>query len=154
MTAPIGGVGASPASSEMGRLARDLHKMEASGRRHLAARFATIGQPLLATARRNAGWSSRIPAAISVKGIANQNTARIGLQLRVSARDAPHARPYEGISQQGTDRYWRHPVFGHDVWVSQQARPYAMPAVLERSDDARRAVLDAYEDAARDAGFR
>jgi hypothetical protein len=56
--------------------------------------------------------------------------------VRVSA-SVPHARPYEGISQQGSTSYFRHPVFGNrENWVSQATRPYAWPAVLGRRDDA------------------
>jgi hypothetical protein len=150
----ISGTGALLGSDQMERLARDLHKMGAAGRRRLTERFARIGQPLLAEARRNAGWSTRIPAAMSVKGTANQGSGRIGIQLRVSVAQAPHARAYEGLSQQGSDAYFRHPVYGGDTWVSQKTRPYAVRALVAQGPRAREAILAAYEDAAREAGFR
>jgi hypothetical protein len=150
----LSGTGPALNSEQMAQLARDLHKMEAAGRRRLKAEFTRLGQPVLAAARRNASWSSRIPGALSVRGIANQNSARIGIELRVSVSKAPHARAFEGISQQGSDAYFRHPVYGHDRWVSQKTRPYMVKAVVQHGDDARRAVLDAYESAAKDAGFR
>src|SRR3982751_4369573 len=96
----VGGVSAPPrgGAAAMEQLARDLHKMGAGGRRRLQERFRSLGQPVLARARANAGWSTRIPAAMSVKGVANQSSVRLGIELRVSAAAAPHARAYEGIT--------------------------------------------------------
>jgi hypothetical protein len=135
-------------------LARDLHLLGTAGRRRLKARLQAVGQPVLAQARRNAGWSTRIPSAISVRGIADESRVRFGLALHISAATAPHARAYEGISQQGSTGYFRHPVYGNtDVWVTQTSRPYAWPAVQANAETTRQACLAAYEEAARDAGF-
>jgi hypothetical protein len=135
-------------------LARDLHLLGTAGRRRLKARLQAVGQPVLAQARRNAGWSTRIPSAISVRGIADESRVRFGLALHISAATTPHARAYEGISQQGARGYFRHPVYGGDTWVSQVTRPYAWPAVQANAETTRQACLAAYEEAARDAGFR
>lgn len=140
-------------SVEIQRLARDLHRMGPAGQRALKRRFRGVAQPLLAAARANASWSTRIPGAISVRSVASASSVRIGVQLRSSAKKAPHARPYEGLGQGGV---FRHPVFGRRdaKWVEQKTRPFLYPAVREKGDDAGRALLDAYEDAAREAGFR
>jgi hypothetical protein len=140
-------------SVAVAELARDLHMMGAAGRRRLKDRMITLGQPVLAQARRNAGWSTRIPSAISVRGIADQSRVRFGAELRISVAAAPHARAYEGISNQGGRGYFRHPVYGGDTWVSQLTRPYAMPAVQAHAEATRQACLAAYEEAARDVGF-
>jgi hypothetical protein len=151
----IGPRGGLPGSQEVARMARDLHRMGRAGRGALRKRFRVLASPLLAEARSRASWSSRIPGAISVRTITDENRGRIGLQLRVSAAAAPHARPYEGINMQGNEGYFRHPVYGNtDAWVSQTTRPFAWPAVAAQGPAAREATLAAFEDAAREAGFR
>lgn len=142
-------------AAAMQQLARDLHKMSAAQKRTLRKRFREVAQPLLADARRRASWSTRIPDAISVRAIADEARGRIGVQLRVSVKAAPHARAYEGISDQGNAGYFRHPVYGNpDVWRDQPTRPYAAPAVHAHGRAARVAIEAAAEDAAREAGFR
>ena len=142
-----------PASYQFSALAKDLHRMGPETRRKLGNEFLRIGQAALSDARSRAGaWSSQIPSAISGRATVTAN--RLGFELRVSRR-VPHARPYEGISQQGSTAYFRHPVFGNtEVWRSQKTRPYLWPAVRGREADMRRSVGQAYEDAARECGFR
>ena len=154
MSAPLsqsvgaGGLG----SAQMAQLARDLHRMGPAGRKALRRRMKGVAGPLLADARSRADWSTRIPGAISVRAIADENRGRIGVQLRVSAKKAPHARAYEGLVHPTS---FRHPLFGDpDSWWTQSTRPFAVPAVLAKAEDTKRAVLEAYEDAAREAGFR
>lgn len=149
MTVPLGsstGLG----SAQMAKLARDMHRMGPAGRRALRRRMKELSGPLLADARARASWSTRIPGALSVRPIVRDD--RIGVQLRASAAKAPHARPYEGMVQPDA---FRHPLFGdRDSWWTQKTRPFAVPAALAKAEDTRRAVLGAYEDAAREAGFR
>lgn len=154
MSAPLsqsvgaGGLG----SAQMAQLARDLHRMGPAGRRALRRRMKGVAGPLLADARERANWSTRIPGAISVRAIADEKRGRVGVQLRVSAARAPHARPYEGLVHPSA---FRHPLFGdRDSWWTQKTRPFAVPAVLAKAEDTKAAVVGAYEDAAREAGFR
>ena len=84
---------------------------------------------------RRASWSSRIPGAIRLR--ISWRTGRV--EIRVDARRAPHARPYEGTDG---NAFFRHPVFGdRDRWVSQRTRPFFFPAVRAH----RRRVIDAVE---------
>jgi hypothetical protein len=138
-------------SAQMAQLARDLHRMGPAGRRSLRKRMADLSGPLLADARGRASWSTRIPGAISVRPVLRDNL--IGVQLRVDAKKAPHARPFEGLVR---PRSFKHPVFGdRDAdWVTQTTRPFAGPAVDAKARATKAAVLGAYEDAAREAGFR
>jgi len=156
VSAPLSGtIGQSMGSDQMAQLARDLHRMGPKGRRALRRRMKPLGAPLLADARSRASWSTRIPDAISVQPIADENRVRLGVQLRVSVQKAPHARAYEGLSNQGNVGYWRHPLFGDtDRWYRQKTRPFAVTAVLAKAAATREALLGAYEDAAREAGFR
>lgn len=159
MSAPLrGAVGPSAGdggSAAVAKLARELRNLGAANRRALRRRFQAVSQPLLDDARARASWSTRIPDAMSVRAIVDQTTGRYGVQLRVNATAAPHARPYEGLSQQGNEGYFRHPVFGDlDTWVSQRTRPYAWPAVQAKAPAVRKLLAEAFEDAAREAGFR
>lgn len=147
MPAGLGSTG----SVEVAQLARDLHRMGPAARRQLRQSFERSGRAAESDAKSRAGaWSSRIPAAISMRSQAIDD--RIGVTLRTSASMAPHARPFEGLGQGGT---FRHPVFGHrDRWVPQATRPYLWPAVRGRRTEITAACAQAYEDAARDCGFR
>lgn len=138
-----------PASVQSAQLARDLYRMGAAGRRALGSRFREIGQPVLADAQSRASWSSRIPAALSVR--ANVRDTRMGIELRASAGAAPHARPFEGLAGGGQ---FRHPVFGRDTWVTESTRAFALPAVQSNESRASEACATAFEDAARECGFR
>lgn len=137
-------------ATQVAELARDLYRMGPAGRRALGSRFRDIGQPVLQDAQARASWSSRIPSALSVR--ANVRDTRIGIELRAAAAAAPHARSYEGLGGGGQ---FRHPVFGNrDNWVPQATRPFALPAVLANEGRAAEACAAAYEDAAREVGFR
>ena len=152
--AGVGGVftGASGlGSAQMKQLARDLHRMGPAGRRSLRKRMAELSGPLLADARDRASWSKRIPDAISVRPVLRDNL--VGVQLRVDAKKVPHARPFEGLVR---PRSFKHPLFGdRDAdWITQATRPFAAPAVAAKAKDTKDAIHAAYEDAAREAGFR
>ena len=161
MTAPVG-------SLQMAKLARDLYKMGPTGRRALSRRLRALGGPMLADARSRASWSTRIPAAISIRPVSNAASGRIGVALRVSSSQAPHARPYEGLGSGGSAStayegwamfgggggIFRHPVFGRNVWVTQGTRPFAWPAVAAKASQGREEILAAYEEAARAHGWR
>ena len=146
-----------PASYQFSQLQKDLGRMSAAQRRLLKAEFQRVGQSALSDARSRAGsWSSRIPSAISGKPTMDMTRGRVGFELRAGVSErVPHARVFEGISQQGSSSYFRHPVYGNrENWVSQKTRPYLWPAVRGRAADLRRGVEQAVESAARDAGFR
>lgn len=100
-----------------------------------------IGAELKADMGQRASWSSRIPAAIVV-ATSFRGGRREGVTLRVDADRAPHARPYEGISDRRS--YFRHPVFGNrEVWVSEPTRPFFFPAIREGRPKANAAIEQA-----------
>lgn len=156
MTEPLRGASGQLPSEVISRLASDLYKMGRAGRRNLQTRMATLAGPVLADAQSRASWSSRIPGAISVRAVTDTTRGRVGVQLRVSVAAAPHARAYEGLANSRSRAdFFRHPLFGdRDHWYSQKTRPYALPAVQAKGDDVGKALLDAFEAAAREAGFR
>lgn len=110
-----------------------------------------IGNEVKAEAQRNAAWSKRIPAATRVSvGFSKRNP---GVSIVVNKNKAPNARPLEHGGRSGT---FRHPVFGHKErrWETQPARPFLAPAAEAKADDAAARVADAFDIAARRAGFR
>lgn len=122
----------------------DLQAMPKEIRKQLRPALKQAADPIVSAARGNASWSTRIPAAISTRVL------KRGVEIRVSQKKAPHARPYEGLS----GMTFRHPVFGdRDVWVAQRARPFLLPAVRAHRDEVRKAVTDVVEQVARDHGF-
>jgi hypothetical protein len=144
-----------PASWQFTQLQRDLNRMGTEQRKRLRSSLMQVGQAAHSDARSRAGaWSRRIPSAITLKPYMSQTQGRVGAELRVS-RSVPHARAYEGISQQGSSAYFRHPVYGNtQVWVRQQTRPYLWPAVQGRLNEINRTVDKLVQDAARESGFR
>jgi hypothetical protein len=132
-------------------------------RRRLRREFTRIGQAAASDARSRAGaWSSRIPSAISNRALVDQGRGRVGAEVRVSKR-VPHARAYEGITQQGSRVKFRHPVFADPnkprsewTWTEKnsQTRPYLWPAVRGRRAEMTRAVEQTVDAVARECGFR
>lgn len=95
-------------------------------------------------ARSNASWSSRIPNAISARVRFGTGSA---VQIVVDSKQAPHARPYEGIGQ-GRGNTFRHPLFGNtDIWVEQQQRPFLFPARRQHEHEVVKGVQDAINSA-------
>lgn len=110
-------------SSGVRLLREDFRRIPAQLRPEIRRRTAAVGAKALRAAQQNASWSSRIPAALSLRtSFGGRNP---GVEIVASQKKAPHARVYEGIVQST----FRHPVFGdRDWWVAQRARPYLLPA--------------------------
>lgn len=132
-------------------LVGELGLMEPAMRSELRRGFRAAGAKALSRAKSNASWSSRIPAAITVRPMTGSRSA--GVFLRVNADRAPHARAYEGISRSSGTRYFRHPVFGRDAWVAESTRPFLTPAIDAARGDTQKAALDAIQAAARAGRF-
>lgn len=134
--------------SEMLHLSDRIAQVPKELRAGLRPAMREVGQKVLADARKNAAWSTRIPGALELRISTEGKNAGVVVQAR--KQDAPHARPFEGITQGST---FRHPVFGNtDVWVSQAARPFLLPAARAHKDEAVRVVLAAIDDALARAG--
>ncbi len=92
---------------ELAKLVADFGKIPLGVRRDLRPGIREATEPILSQAKANASWSTRIPRATRVKAAFGKRTA--GVSIVVSAKRAPHARPYEHDGEPGT---FRHPVFG------------------------------------------
>jgi hypothetical protein len=126
---------------------RELRKVEPALAKELNKELRdVVAQHVVPDAKANAGWSTRIPAAIKPQ----VTTKQVG--VRVAARQAPHGRPFEGLRGNSS---FRHPVFGNrNVWVAQSTRPFLAPAVDKNQEKASQAALRAVDTAGRAAGFR
>lgn len=139
------GVTAEIAAAEWSRFQRDLGKIAPETRKALRKELKQLLRvDIIPAAKRHSSWSSRIPGQIKPQVTGKR------LGLRVAARKAPHARPFEGIS----GATFRHPVFGNrENWVTQSARPFLKPAVTSNRDEFMAAAGAAINDAAREAGW-
>lgn len=133
-------------ADQLRRAAIDLRAMSTEVRREIRPALKKAAEPMVSTARANASWSQRIPGAIRLAVV------KRGVDIRVSKRKAPHARPYEGI---GGNAQFRHPVHGNrDRWVSQKTRPFLEPAVKAHRSEIRPRLLAIVDEAARRHGYR
>lgn len=132
---------------------RQLNTAEKQVKARLRKNIRDAGKDVVAKARGEASWSSRIPAAIRMSTSFSQRNP--GVKIQVSRKKAPHARPFEDRSGTG---YFRHPVFGRTAnprdWVQQDARPFLSEAMKDSVDRIREQVAKSVDDAARDAGFK
>lgn len=136
---------------ELRRLIGELGKIPKDLRRALRPALLKVAAPVLAEAKRNAAWSTRIPGATRIT--TNFTGRRPGIAITVSKAKAPHARPLENLGMRGT---FRRPVFGHrDRWTTQRARPFLFPAVTSKANVAlAQEVGRVVDEVARANGFR
>lgn len=128
-------------------LIRDLGAMPPAVRRTLRPAVLEVSRPVLARMRAHASWSSRIPAAISVR----PSAAAAGVEFRVSAARAPHARPYE---HDGAEGIFRAPLWGdREWWFPHQARPFFYRSVAEGAGEIVDHLGDAVMRVAEQHGF-
>lgn len=133
-------------ADQLRQAAADLRAMSTEVRREVRPALKKAAEPMVAQAKANASWSTRIPRAIRLAVI------KRGVEIRVSAKRAPHARPYEGISG---NAQFRHPVHGRrDRWVSQATRPFLDSAVKAHRNKIRPSLFKIVEEAAQRHGYR
>lgn len=119
-------------------LIRDLGAIPPAVHRALRPAVLEAGRPILAQMRGNADWSTRIPAATTMRASATAP----GVQFRVSAARAPHARPYENGSQRNPGMV-RHLVYGNrEAWAETPIRPFFYRALQEKADEVTDALGD------------
>lgn len=129
-------------------LARRLRQVPDELRGTLRPHLRAAGEAIKTDAAAGAGWSTRIPGSLYVQ------VAFIGrfpgVYVGARASQAPHARPYEGITGEAS---FRHPLNypNQRQWVSQATRPFLRPALLANQGTAVREVKQAVDDAIRQA---
>ena len=137
---------------------QDMLRLPYEARRTLRPALRASGDEIAADARTRAGWSTRIPATIKVRSSFRAN--REGVELVAGGPNAPHARPYEGLSA-GQFGKFRHPVFADAenfarngwTWVESPTRPFLFPAATAGEEKATQKVITALDVAAKAIGF-
>jgi len=130
-----------------------IKKLSPETQKALNKEFRKLLRPLVAGAKRNARWSSRIPDAIRGQATMKQ------VGLRVDRKKAPHGRAYEALRKGAVNaESFRHPVFaGGDRldwrWVEQRSRPFMLPTVNANREEFRAHALRAMGEAAEKAGW-
>jgi hypothetical protein len=113
-----------------GHAARHGHKLKEGAKR--SQRFGTL--------------RSRLAATVAIKVNMQRN---VSVRIYMDASKLPEGQ--RGLPQlmEGV-RPWRHPVFGHDVWVSQQAHPYFFTTVLPYRRQVQEELLRAADEVIRE----
>ena len=107
----------------------------------LGLRLREAGEFVAAIARSNASWSAKVPGSVKVLG------GTSGVYIRAGGPRAPAGYPNEVAGV-------RHPVFGHDPWVTNENRPFLAPAGDSGADGAAEIVARVIDDWAHEYGFR
>jgi hypothetical protein len=119
------------------KFAADLRKANPQLRKEFDRLLKKGGEGIVAEAKVNADWSSRIPGSIRL-GV---NTGRV--QVKAGNSKAPHAAAFEHGGRDGT---FRHPVYGHkDVWVDQEAHPFLGPEIPKHTAEIEKGLLNAWD---------
>lgn len=129
-------------------LAKAFGGLPLTMRNELRPAVREAGNIIADQARANAGWSSRIPGAITVSTSFAQRNG--GARIKVDQIKAPHARAYEGIGSRGST--FRHPVFDDGeakTWVEERKRPFLAPAVRQKRGHAEAVIRAAIRSAMR-----
>lgn len=137
---------------ELAGFVRDMKEME-GGKKQVAAlrkNLKAAAEPAAAQVRRNASWSTRIPAAVAVR-VAFTAKRGAGVSVIVNRNKAPHARPFENFGSAGS---FEHFVFGPPTKVTEPARPFFFAEMEGVMPDVEKAAADAVEQAAQAVGFR
>jgi hypothetical protein len=133
----------------LAEIARDMRALPEETRKAVRPALRKAGEQVRREAAVNSSWSSRIPGTLKVSASFRQN--REGVTVTAGGPNAPHARPYEGITSRGNT--FRHPVFVRDVWVAQPNRPFLLPAAQAAGPTAEALIRDAMDDVGQSLGF-
>lgn len=116
-------------------------------RKEIRAAVNEAGADILAKARAEASWSSRIPDAMYIRP--NFTARSAGIRLVVNRRKAPHARPLEFGNKDGNPD-----VLENGTGGKMPTHPFFFKSVDALDGATKQKFLDAIDKACRDAGFR
>lgn len=100
------------------------------------ARAATLAIP--ATSGKHSGLRKRLARATRLSVKASGRNASVS--VIVDGRKMPAGEKALPAYMEGTKRPWRHPVYGSDTWVKQEAKPYFYSSLRGAGRDARKAI--------------
>lgn len=96
------------------------------------------------------GLRARIAAA--VKSVVRVSTSSVAVYLKVDASQFPDDQRILPKYMDGIGR-WRHPTYGHDPWVQQDAHPYFRKTIEPHIPEVELRVRAVMTEVARAAGF-
>lgn len=131
-------------TSSFRKFARDLKRAEPALAIKLRTNLKAVGELVAVDARSRAGFSSRIPQNIKV-GVAGGH-----IRVYVKKLAPPHKGEERAFEHRGRSGPFRHRVYGKDVWVTQEARPFLKPALVAKQALAVVAARKAVDDALRE----
>lgn len=138
-------------------IAEDMRALPEAARKELRPKLRAAGEAVAVNARSRASWSTRIPKTVRVR--TSFRLDREGVDIIAGGKDAPHARPYEGITGKAS---FRHPVYADAKnkirkqwkWVPEPTRPFLIPAAQELEGPTTEMVQAALLAAAASLGFK
>jgi len=130
-----------PSKSDGPTVARSRRAMARFGKSK--ARFKTM-----AKFERKAGLRETIARAVKQSVSASGGT----ITIKVDADMLPNNQRMLPWDLEGVSR-WRHPVYGHDVWVTQSSHPFFFPTVQRDLPAFDAAVNKVIDEATAAAGF-
>lgn len=144
-------------STDLRQFYVDLKAARADLMPELRRGMKSAAKPLVDAVKKEASWSSRIPAATSAKVSFSAKSA--GVTVKVDSTKAPEARP---LDNRGRNGQFRHPVFADAqnltrrdwAWVNQQAQPFWSTGLAKADADVDKAMLGVLDALAKKAGFK
>ena len=137
--------------AEMSGIAGELKscskKYASALRKEIRAAVQEAGADILAKAKAEASWSSRIPDATYIRP--NFTSRSAGVRLVVNRRKAPHARPLEFGNKDGDPD-----ILTNGTGGKMATHPFFFKSVDALDAQTKQKFLDAIDKACRDAGFR
>lgn len=138
-------------------IAEDMRALPAAARKELRPKLRAAGDAVAENARGRAWWSVRVAKSVRVR--TSFRLDREGVDIIAGGRDAPQARPYEGITGKAS---FRHPVYADAKnkirkewkWVAEPTRPFLIPAAQELEGPTTAMVQAALLAAATSLGFK
>ena len=120
-------------------------KYASAVRKQIRAAVTEAGADIVAQVRREASWSTRIPAATTIRP--NFTAKSAGIRIVTNRRKAPHARPYEMGNVSPTELV-------NGTGGRMATRPFFFTAIEKTDKATEQRFLDAIDAACREAGFR
>lgn len=122
-------------------------KYASAVRKQIRAAVTEAGADIVAQVRREASWSTRIPAATTIRP--NFTARSAGIRIVTNRRKAPHARPLEFGNKDGNPD-----VLENGTGGKMPTRPFFFKAIEKTDKATEQKFLDAIDKACREAGFR
>lgn len=96
-------------------------------------------------AARDHGLRATIARAIQLKVRTTGNTPGVSIRVDTTKLPADQRKLPRALD---SAKGWRHPVFGHDTWVTQHGQPWWTPTFEHRADEVRARIIVAMRETA------